>query len=126
MKLPDASVLCSAVSLSYCMTTILWRLFSPRRVRVQAVNAIGIGAFSSSVKAVTLPLPPAPPILECTGATWNTVKLRWTESKADHYTVKMKKGDSVVSETVSPRNSTPCYCTDRICLYLNRLSKLIL
>ncbi|XP_067948036.1 fibronectin type-III domain-containing protein 3a-like isoform X2 [Watersipora subatra] len=65
------------------------------RIRVQAVNAVGAGVFSSQVKTTTLTLPPAPPHLECTGSTWNSIKLKWTEvDKCDQYTVLMYRNQS--------------------------------
>ena len=52
-----------------------------RRVRIQAVNGIGVGAFSSQVKFTTRALPPRPPKLECCGASHNSIKLKWGEGR---------------------------------------------
>ncbi|EDW29329.1 GL19647 [Drosophila persimilis] len=49
------------------------------KFRVQAVNAIGAGAFSAYAKLTTQPAPPAPPRLECSGAGHNYIKLKWGE-----------------------------------------------
>ncbi|XP_032583527.1 fibronectin type-III domain-containing protein 3A isoform X3 [Drosophila sechellia] len=50
------------------------------KFRVQAVNAIGAGAFSAYAKLTTQPAPPAPPRLECSGAGHNYIKLKWGEN----------------------------------------------
>lgn len=51
------------------------------RIRVQAVNAVGPGAFSGVVKETTLSLPPPPPPLEVTHTSHNFVRLRWGDAK---------------------------------------------
>lgn len=51
------------------------------KIRVQAVNDIGSGPFSHSVRLTTRALPPRPPKLECTGAGYNFLKLRWADGK---------------------------------------------
>ncbi len=48
---------------------------------MQAINAIGVGAFSSAVKVTTRALPPDPPRLECVGCTHNSIKLKWGDGK---------------------------------------------
>ncbi|XP_078403415.1 fibronectin type-III domain-containing protein 3A-like isoform X1 [Cetorhinus maximus] len=47
------------------------------RIRVQAVNSIGAGPFSHSIKAKTKPLPPEPPHLECAVVSYQSLKLKW-------------------------------------------------
>ncbi|KAL4648825.1 fibronectin type-III domain-containing protein 3A-like isoform X1 [Arapaima gigas] len=47
------------------------------RVRVQAVNSIGVGPFSAALKTRTRPLPPEPPTLECAAAGPQSLKLKW-------------------------------------------------
>ncbi|XP_069749840.1 fibronectin type-III domain-containing protein 3A-like isoform X6 [Narcine bancroftii] len=49
------------------------------RIRVQAINGIGMGPFSHSIKAKTKPLPPDPPRLECTVFSHQSLKLKWGE-----------------------------------------------
>ena len=64
------------------------------RVRIQAVNGIGVGAFSPPVKFPTRALPPHPPQLECNGYGPNSLKLRWGDSKKVElvqYCVEMMK-----------------------------------
>ncbi|XP_055836442.1 fibronectin type-III domain-containing protein 3A isoform X1 [Episyrphus balteatus] len=51
------------------------------KFRVQAINGIGAGPFSSYVKLTTLPPPPEPPQLECTGLGHNFIKLKWGDGK---------------------------------------------
>lgn len=48
------------------------------RIRVQAVNKIGCGPFSSTVFASTGDLPPPAPLLELATASYQSLKLRWT------------------------------------------------
>lgn len=47
------------------------------KVKVQAVNSIGAGAFCLSHKITTKPLPPKPPRLECIQYGFNSLKLKW-------------------------------------------------
>lgn len=51
------------------------------KLRIQAVNGIGTGPFSSFIKFTTAPLPPKPPKLECVQAGFGYLKLRWGEGK---------------------------------------------
>ena len=46
-------------------------------VKVQAVNRLGAGQFSSLVKGTTPPLPPSPPELEVSEATHNMLRIKW-------------------------------------------------
>ena len=54
-------------------------MLSPR-VRVQAVNAIGPGPFSQTVRGRTLALPPEAPRLECVSSGPQSLRLKWGES----------------------------------------------
>ncbi|MEE6472228.1 hypothetical protein FKM82_009542 [Ascaphus truei] len=47
------------------------------RIRVQALNSLGAGPFSHSVKLKTKPLPPDPPRLECAVYSHQNLKLKW-------------------------------------------------
>ncbi|XP_053312265.1 fibronectin type-III domain-containing protein 3A [Spea bombifrons] len=47
------------------------------RIRVQALNSLGCGPFSHSVKLKTKPLPPDPPRLECAVYSHQNLKLKW-------------------------------------------------
>ncbi|XP_030064806.1 fibronectin type-III domain-containing protein 3A [Microcaecilia unicolor] len=49
------------------------------RIRIQAVNSLGAGPFSHSIKAKTKPLPPDPPHLECVVFGHQSLKLKWGE-----------------------------------------------
>ncbi|XP_036609838.1 fibronectin type III domain-containing protein 3B [Trichosurus vulpecula] len=56
------------------------------RIRIQAVNEIGAGPFSHSIKAKTRPLPPSPPRLECAAAGPQSLKLKWGDSNSKAHT----------------------------------------
>lgn len=56
------------------------------RIRVQAVNNVGNGPFSSPIKICTLPLPPAPPALEVAGVGHNFLKLKWGDGRNLNFT----------------------------------------
>lgn len=47
------------------------------KVKVQAVNNIGAGAFTQSHKLTTKPLPPKAPRLECIQYGYNSLRLKW-------------------------------------------------
>ncbi|XP_030650313.1 fibronectin type-III domain-containing protein 3a-like [Chanos chanos] len=49
------------------------------RIRVQAVNSVGAGPFSATLKAQTRPLPPGPLVLECASSGPQSLKLRWAD-----------------------------------------------
>ncbi|XP_054724127.1 fibronectin type III domain-containing protein 3B-like [Uloborus diversus] len=51
------------------------------KLRIQAINSVGPGPFSSSIKIVTRGLPPLPPILECCGYSYNSLRLKWGDGK---------------------------------------------
>lgn len=66
------------------------------KVRIQAVNGIGVGPFSSSVKVTTRPLPPNPSKLECQSYAPNSLKLKWGDGRNLDlliYTLEMEKED---------------------------------
>lgn len=66
------------------------------KIRVQAVNGIGVGAFSSPVKVTTRPLPPNPSRLECVSYAPNSLKLKWGDGRNLDlltYTLEMEKED---------------------------------
>ncbi|KAM4693023.1 fibronectin type III domain-containing protein 3B isoform 1-T2 [Discoglossus pictus] len=52
------------------------------QIRIQAVNAIGAGAFSHLINVKTSPLPPLPPRLECAAAGPQSLKLKWGDSSS--------------------------------------------
>jgi len=62
------------------------------RIRVQAVNSVGPGPFSSILKISTKPLPPQPPKLELVSSAHFWMKLKWsteTSLKNIEYIVQM-------------------------------------
>ena len=68
------------------------------RIRVQAVNSVGVGPYSSSVKTSTRALPPSPPRLECVLLAPASVKLKWGEGRNPDlltYTLEMEKEDGM-------------------------------
>ncbi|KAL6480058.1 hypothetical protein MHYP_G00110910 [Metynnis hypsauchen] len=69
------------------------------RIRVQAVNSMGAGPFSSVLKLRTRALPPEPPVLECVVAGPQSLKLKWGDclirpqtSRGTHYCLHMQLG----------------------------------
>ncbi|MBN3282091.1 FND3A protein, partial [Polyodon spathula] len=56
--------------------------FFSSRIRIQALNSIGAGPFSHTIKLKTKPLPPEPPRLECTVLSHQNLKLKWGEGTA--------------------------------------------
>ncbi|XP_064157758.1 fibronectin type-III domain-containing protein 3A isoform X2 [Anguilla rostrata] len=52
------------------------------RIRIQALNSLGAGPFSHTLKLKTKPLPPQPPRLECTVFSHQTLRLKWGEGPA--------------------------------------------
>lgn len=56
--------------------------FPNARVRIQALNSLGAGPFSHTIKLKTKPLPPDPPRLECAAYSSQTLKLKWGEGTA--------------------------------------------
>ncbi|KAJ8256673.1 hypothetical protein COCON_G00188250 [Conger conger] len=52
------------------------------RIRIQALNSLGAGPFSHTLKLKTKPLPPRPPRLECTVFSHQTLRLKWGEGPA--------------------------------------------
>ncbi|KAJ8280661.1 hypothetical protein GJAV_G00057470 [Gymnothorax javanicus] len=52
------------------------------RIRIQALNSLGAGPFSHTLKLKTKPLPPPPPRLECTVYSHQTLRLKWGEGPA--------------------------------------------
>ncbi|XP_035829231.1 fibronectin type-III domain-containing protein 3a [Aplysia californica] len=66
------------------------------KIRVQAVNSIGVGAYSSAVKVSTKAQPPSPPRLECVMLAPSSIKLKWGEGRNSDlltYTLEMEKED---------------------------------
>ncbi|XP_077285751.1 miles to go isoform X2 [Arctopsyche grandis] len=56
------------------------------KVRIQAVNEIGIGNYSPTLKVETLPPPPPPPLITCIQQGHNFLKLKWGEGKNTDFT----------------------------------------
>lgn len=51
------------------------------KIRIQAVNSVSNGPWSSFHKIATLRLPPKPPKIECIGIGHNYLKLKWGDKK---------------------------------------------
>ena len=54
------------------------------RVRVQAVNSVGVGCFSAPHKVHTRSLPPPPPTIELLKASYNWLKISWGDKKQNY------------------------------------------
>lgn len=80
----------------YISECVLLNYVTYFRVRIQAVNGIGVGPFSTAVKFTTRALPPRPPKLECCGTAHNSIKLKWGEGRNTDlitYTLEMDRDD---------------------------------
>ncbi|CAH0700767.1 unnamed protein product [Spodoptera exigua] len=66
------------------------------RVRVAALNELGLGEWSDEARASTRPRPPAPPALRCVQAQHNYVRLEWPAAPGDgaQYCVEMRSLDA--------------------------------
>jgi fibronectin type III domain-containing protein 3 len=49
------------------------------KVRIQAVNSIGVGHYSNQLKVKTKASPPLPPNLECISTTYNSIRIKWPQ-----------------------------------------------
>uniref|UniRef100_A0AAG5CX22 Fibronectin type-III domain-containing protein n=1 Tax=Anopheles atroparvus TaxID=41427 RepID=A0AAG5CX22_ANOAO len=81
------------------------------KLRIQAVNGIGTGPFSSFIKFTTAPLPPKPPKLECAQAGFGHLKLRWGEGKnldLARYYVEMENSRTGEFQSVYTGSRTTC------------------
>ncbi|XP_063793590.1 fibronectin type-III domain-containing protein 3A-like isoform X1 [Pseudophryne corroboree] len=68
-----------------CVTScVLTNLVPDRtyRIRIQAINSLGTGPFSPSIKAKTKPPPPNPPHLECVVFSHQSLKLKWGDGSS--------------------------------------------
>ncbi|CAF3170217.1 unnamed protein product [Rotaria socialis] len=72
------------------------------KIRIRAVNTIGPGPFSSTVKCQTKSLPPDPPRLECIAVTCNSIKLKWNNGTVNH--ALSSASSSSESTTANPRS----------------------
>lgn len=71
---------CGDRTMETCLNHISIENLAPEqtyKVKVQAVNRIGVSAFSQTIKLSTKPLPPKPPRLECIQFGHNSLKLKW-------------------------------------------------
>nr|XP_049691797.1 fibronectin type-III domain-containing protein 3a-like isoform X3 [Helicoverpa armigera]XP_049706942.1 fibronectin type-III domain-containing protein 3a isoform X3 [Helicoverpa armigera] len=66
------------------------------RVRVAALNELGLGEWSDEARAATRPPPPAPPALRCVQAQHNHLRLEWPAAGGEGatYCVEMRSLDA--------------------------------
>lgn len=66
------------------------------RVRVAALNELGLGDWSDEARATTRPPPPAPPALRCVQAQHNYLRLEWPAAGGEgaQYCVEMRSLDA--------------------------------
>jgi hypothetical protein len=70
------------------------------RIRLRAVNNIGTGPFSSTIKCQTKSLPPDAPRLECIAITCNSIKLKWT-NVAHHHSISSLEQTNTSARTMT-------------------------
>ncbi|XP_014673734.1 PREDICTED: fibronectin type-III domain-containing protein 3A-like isoform X2 [Priapulus caudatus] len=70
--------------LEYCVDSLTPE--TVYRIRVQAVNSVGVGPFSTPLKIQTRSLPPLPPRIECASSSYNNLKLKWGDGKNTDFT----------------------------------------
>lgn len=89
------------------------------KIRIQAVNSISNGPWSSFQKITTLRLPPKPPKIECNGIGHNYLKLKWGDKKNIDYI-------QYCVEMASPRSQDfQCvYKGSALCCKVNKLQEL--
>uniref|UniRef100_A0A336JVJ1 CSON007935 protein n=1 Tax=Culicoides sonorensis TaxID=179676 RepID=A0A336JVJ1_CULSO len=84
------------------------------KIRIQAVNRVGTGLFSTYLKVTTLPLPPKPPKLECAQISNSFIKLKWAEEKQSNrldivrYYVEMQNYRTKEFQNVYTGNRDTC------------------
>lgn len=66
------------------------------RVRVAALNELGLGEWSEEARAATRPPPPSPPTLRCVQAAHNYLRLEWPAAGGEgaQYCVEMRSLDA--------------------------------
>ncbi|CAG9567387.1 unnamed protein product [Danaus chrysippus] len=64
------------------------------RVRVAAVNELGLGDWSEETLASTRPRPPAPPVVKFAQAAHNHLRLEWAGREGTQYCVEMRAPDA--------------------------------
>lgn len=77
------------------------------RFKIQAVNHVGGGPYSNTLRVTTKPLPPKPPNLECVGVGYNFLKLKWGDGRnpdfvrfyLEMYNARMKEFQEVYNGT---------------------------
>ncbi|XP_073455213.1 fibronectin type-III domain-containing protein 3A-like isoform X1 [Aquarana catesbeiana] len=72
------------ISVENVTSCILTNLIPDRtyRIRIQAINLLGSGPYSSYIKAKTKPPPPNPPHLECVVFSHQSLKLKWGDGSS--------------------------------------------
>lgn len=81
---------------------LLFSIFA-KRVRVQAVNAMGAGAFSGLLHFATLPSVPGAPQIACLSSNASGIKLQW--SMTDEALHQSQAADRTLSGKHTPRES---------------------
>lgn len=71
------------------------------KCRIQAVNSVGCGPWSSPIRVNTRPRPPSPPSLECIVRTHNSLKLKWGEGRSNALLLYKLEMENKAGEMVS-------------------------
>ncbi|GBP38064.1 Fibronectin type-III domain-containing protein 3a [Eumeta japonica] len=94
VEVDDSEFETEGIATEYCVEGLLPDTIY--RVRVAALNELGVGEWSEPVRLATRPPPPRPPRLECVQRAHNYLKIKWgegTASESTQYCLEMRALD---------------------------------
>jgi fibronectin type III domain-containing protein 3 len=92
------------------------------KVKVQAVNSIGAGAFSQSHKITTKPLPPKAPRLECIQFGYNSLRLKWgNDAPSSSKVMDFQRFEVEMKIKSSSKDFSNVYAGTRNCIKVQKL-----
>lgn len=78
------------------------------RFRIQALNDVAAGPYSSSIRTTTFSRPPPPPLLEISSVSHNSLKLKWSEPR----TSSSSTSSSSLSNGIGSQSETFTYTVE--------------